>query len=112
MNTQVDPLGLKGGDLSLYSYVGANPLGAIDPTGLAYGPAIVIGVGLLSWAGYEMWSRYAELVQCKKACKEQTKEECEKGDMRSYHQCESACVLKFWFLKNKGPRGPSPEKPF
>jgi RHS repeat-associated protein len=43
--TQVDPLGLKGGDFSLYSYAGGNPLKYIDPRGESLGTAVFTATG-------------------------------------------------------------------
>jgi RHS repeat-associated protein len=50
-----DPIGLNGGDINLYRYVGNNPAQLRDPSGNISGvddAAILIGAGLVLGAGY------------------------------------------------------------
>jgi RHS repeat-associated protein len=45
-----DPIGLRGGDINLYRYVGNRPLVAIDPSGMARSPVPMRPPGDCSWA--------------------------------------------------------------
>lgn len=47
-----DPIGLGGGDINLYRYVGNDPVGSVDPTGNCPACVVVIGGGAfaLCWA--------------------------------------------------------------
>ena len=62
--TQVDPLGLQGGDFSLYSYAGGNPLKYIDPRGESLGTVVFTATGFGIMIAGTIW-----LVQdCVKKC--------------------------------------------
>ena len=62
--TQVDPLGFKGGDFSLYSYAGGNPLKYIDPRGESLGAVVFTATGFGIMIAGTIW-----LVQdCVKKC--------------------------------------------
>jgi len=107
-----DPIGLEGG-LNTYLYSRASPLQYTDPTGHISGAAIVIGIVLIGYTGYEIWHHYSELVECKEKCKEKFNCPLNDGNTGPYHGCEGECVLRFWGggKKHAGPIGPTPEHP-
>ena len=41
--TSRDPIGFSGGEVNLFAYVGNDPVNALDPSGLAFGPLVPSG---------------------------------------------------------------------